>query len=234
MLDPCCVKSAGRAAEVRATACSQRGKFHGTVGSLPFAAIASAESESGAPALFKSESSRRQTSASLGSADAAGRAAVTAGAALVATFTAASVVAAALAASALSAAGAALGAAAVEEEAPGLMAFGFLGGAALAPSAGRFGLAAPPLGEGTGPAREALRPRFAPWRALAAASPIPPPLAGLPSCEAQYWWGQLVKQSTGHTHTGHTDRENTPDTGTHTRTTRKKIQVGGGLTCEEQ
>jgi len=29
-----------------------------------------------------------------------------------------------------------------------------------------------------------------------------------------------VKQSTGHTHTGHTDRENTPDTGTHTRTTR--------------
>jgi len=25
---------------------------------------------------------------------------------------------------------------------------------------------------------------------------------------------------TGHTHTGHTDRENTPDTGTHTRTTR--------------
>jgi len=25
----------------------------------------------------------------------------------------------------------------------------------------------------------------------------------------------LVKQSTGHTHTGHTDRENTPDTGTH-------------------
>ena len=25
-----------------------------------------------------------------------------------------------------------------------------------------------------------------------------------------------------HTHTGHTDRENTPDTGTHTRTTRKK------------
>jgi len=28
-----------------------------------------------------------------------------------------------------------------------------------------------------------------------------------------------VKQSTGHTHTGHTDRENTPDTGTHlTRT----------------
>jgi len=30
----------------------------------------------------------------------------------------------------------------------------------------------------------------------------------------------LVKQSTGHTHTGHTDREDTPDTGTHTRTTR--------------
>ena len=30
----------------------------------------------------------------------------------------------------------------------------------------------------------------------------------------------LVKQSTCHTHTGHTDRENTPDTGTHTRTTR--------------
>ena len=38
-----------------------------------------------------------------------------------------------------------------------------------------------------------------------------------------------VKQSTGHTHTGHTDRENTPDTvptptdtdtGTHTRMTR--------------
>ena len=29
-----------------------------------------------------------------------------------------------------------------------------------------------------------------------------------------------VKQSTGHTHTGHTNRENTPDTGTHTRTTR--------------
>jgi len=29
-----------------------------------------------------------------------------------------------------------------------------------------------------------------------------------------------VKQSTGHTHTGHTDRENTPDTGTHTRTRR--------------
>jgi len=29
-----------------------------------------------------------------------------------------------------------------------------------------------------------------------------------------------IKQSTGHTHTGHTDRENTPDTGTHTRTTR--------------
>ena len=29
-----------------------------------------------------------------------------------------------------------------------------------------------------------------------------------------------VKQSTGHTHTGHTDRENTPDTSTHTRTTR--------------
>jgi len=29
-----------------------------------------------------------------------------------------------------------------------------------------------------------------------------------------------VKQSTGHTHTGHTDREDTPDTGTHTRTTR--------------
>ena len=29
-----------------------------------------------------------------------------------------------------------------------------------------------------------------------------------------------VKQSTGHTHTGHTDRENIPDTGTHTRTTR--------------
>jgi len=29
-----------------------------------------------------------------------------------------------------------------------------------------------------------------------------------------------VKQSTGHTHTGHTDRENTPDTGPHTRTTR--------------
>ena len=28
-----------------------------------------------------------------------------------------------------------------------------------------------------------------------------------------------IKQSTGHTHTGHTDRENTPDTGTHTRTT---------------
>jgi len=32
----------------------------------------------------------------------------------------------------------------------------------------------------------------------------------------------FVKQSTGHTHTGHTDRENTPDTGTHTRTTRKQ------------
>jgi len=32
--------------------------------------------------------------------------------------------------------------------------------------------------------------------------------------------GGLVKQLTGHTHTGHTDRENTPDTGTHTRTTR--------------
>jgi len=31
---------------------------------------------------------------------------------------------------------------------------------------------------------------------------------------------EYVKQSTGHTHTGHTDRENTPDTGTHTRTTR--------------
>jgi len=30
----------------------------------------------------------------------------------------------------------------------------------------------------------------------------------------------LVKQSTGHTHTGHADREDTPDTGTHTRTTR--------------
>ena len=30
----------------------------------------------------------------------------------------------------------------------------------------------------------------------------------------------IVKESTGHTHTGHTDRENTPDTGTHTRTTR--------------
>ena len=30
----------------------------------------------------------------------------------------------------------------------------------------------------------------------------------------------FVKQLTGHTHTGHTDRENTPDTGTHTRTTR--------------
>ena len=30
----------------------------------------------------------------------------------------------------------------------------------------------------------------------------------------------FVKQSTGHTHTGHTDREDTPDTGTHTRTTR--------------
>jgi len=30
-----------------------------------------------------------------------------------------------------------------------------------------------------------------------------------------------VKQSTGHTHTGHDiDREDTPDTGTHTRTTR--------------
>jgi len=29
-----------------------------------------------------------------------------------------------------------------------------------------------------------------------------------------------VKQSTGHTHTGHTDREHPPDTGTHTRTTR--------------
>ena len=29
-----------------------------------------------------------------------------------------------------------------------------------------------------------------------------------------------MKQSTGHTHTGHTDRENTPDTGTRTRTTR--------------
>jgi len=30
---------------------------------------------------------------------------------------------------------------------------------------------------------------------------------------------EYVKQSTGHTHTGHTDRENTPDTGTHlTRT----------------
>jgi len=27
-----------------------------------------------------------------------------------------------------------------------------------------------------------------------------------------------VKQTTGHTHTGHTDRVNTPDTGTHTRT----------------
>jgi len=32
--------------------------------------------------------------------------------------------------------------------------------------------------------------------------------------------GMYVKQSRGHTHTGHTDRENTPDTGTHTRTTR--------------
>ena len=29
-----------------------------------------------------------------------------------------------------------------------------------------------------------------------------------------------VKQSTGHTHTGHTGRKNTPDTGTHTRMTR--------------
>ena len=41
---------------------------------------------------------------------------------------------------------------------------------------------------------------------------------------AKKWAEQLsliqVKQSTGHTHTGHTDRENTPDTSTHTRTTR--------------
>jgi len=35
----------------------------------------------------------------------------------------------------------------------------------------------------------------------------------------------FVKRSTGHTHTGHTDKENTPDTGTHTRTTRKKTQT---------
>jgi len=35
-----------------------------------------------------------------------------------------------------------------------------------------------------------------------------------------------VKQSTGHTHTGHTDRENTPDTGTHTRTTRPPNCLG--------
>ena len=33
-----------------------------------------------------------------------------------------------------------------------------------------------------------------------------------------------VKRSTGHTHTGHTDGENTPDTGTHTRTTRRNPQ----------
>jgi len=38
------------------------------------------------------------------------------------------------------------------------------------------------------------------------------------TCEQEY--EEVVKQSTGHTHTGHTDRENTPDTGTHTRTTR--------------
>ena len=36
---------------------------------------------------------------------------------------------------------------------------------------------------------------------------------------------ERVKQSTGHTHTGHTDRENTPDTGTHTRTTRPRISI---------
>ena len=35
----------------------------------------------------------------------------------------------------------------------------------------------------------------------------------------------FVKQSTGHTHTGHTDRENTPNTGTHTRTTRPQTNT---------
>jgi len=50
-----------------------------------------------------------------------------------------------------------------------------------------------------------------------------------------------VKQSTGHTHTGHTDRENTPDAGTHsarqdpqTSTSHKHLTTLNGGPCERK
>ena len=62
------------------------------------------------------------------------------------------------------------------------------------------------------------------WRGDGADSEVGQPTI-CPACPLLPCPLLYVKQSTGHTHTGHTDRENTPDNGTHTRTTRPPMYV---------